>query len=308
MIAMKTEADFLGTITAALGYAPQYLEPGKFHRFGPRKSGWAKLFTDCLGGVFGDYRQNFSSHWSARENQTPAEMAAMRRQMQQAILEREAEQRAHWAKSAMRNAELWAAAQPSGDAVRSYLAARGLADWRIPPCMRQHPGLAYWHTDDDGELYNLGSFTAMLAPIVGSDGKLRAIHRTYLAGGSKADVPTPKKLTSAAGPLAGACIPLAAPIGGVIGIAEGIETAAAASLGSGLPVLAAYCANALSGFYWPRGIKRLVIFADNDPAGQQAAAALAQRADKAGIKTKTLTPSKPGSDWADVWQEGNRHE
>ena len=102
----------------------------------------------------------------------------------------------------------------------------------------------------------------------------------------------------------GACIPLAAPRGGVLGIAEGIETAAAASLGSGLPVVAAYCANALSGFHWPNGIERLVIFADNDTAGQQAAAALAQRADKAGLIHKTLTPSKPGSDWADVWQEG----
>lgn len=308
MIAMKREADFMGTITAALGYGPKHLEPGKFHRFGPRKSGWAKLFTDCLGGVFGDYRQNLSSHWSARENQTPAELAAMRRQMQQAMREREAEQRRQWAKSAIRNAELWAAAQPAGDAVRRYLAARGLADWRIPSCIRQHPALAYWHTDDDGELHKLDTFAVMLAPIVGSDGKLRAIHRTYLAGGSKADVPTPKKLTAAAGPLAGACIPLAAPRGGVIGIAEGIETAAAASLGSGLPVVAGYCANAMSCFHWPRGIERLVIFADNDPAGQQAATVLAQRSDKAGIKTKTLTPSKPGSDWADVWQEGNRHE
>ena len=57
-------------------------------------------------------------------------------------------------------------------------------------------------------------------------------------------------------------------------------------------------------FFWPQGIERLVIFADNDTAGQQAAAALAQRADKAGLIHKTLTPSKPGSDWADVWQEG----
>ena len=129
------------------------------------------------------------------------------------------------------------------------------------------------------------------------------IHRTYLGEGCKADLPTPKKLTAASGPLVGACIPLAAPRGGVLGIAEGIETAAAASLGSGLPVVAAYCANALAGFALPRGIERLVIFADHDPAGQQAAATLAQRATRAGLTSKTLTPSKPGSDWADVWLE-----
>ena len=308
MIAIKTEADFLGTIAATLGYAPPYLEPDKFQRFGPRKCAWAKLFADGLGGVFGDYRQNLSSHWSARENQTPAELVAMRRHVQQAAREREAVQREQWAKNAMKNAALWAQGKPVGDAVRRYLAARGLAGWRIPSCVRQHPGIAYWHADDDGELHNLGNFPAMLASIVGSDGKLLAIHRTYLGNGCKADVPTPRKLTAAAGPLSGACIPLAAPRGGVIGVSEGIETAAAASLGSGLPVVAAYCANALSGFHWPRGVERLVIFADNDPAGRQAAAMLVQRAGMAGLITKTLTPSKPGSDWADVYLEGKRHE
>ena len=198
---------------------------------------------------------------------------------------------------------MWAASIPADDAVRSYLAARGLAQWTLPDCIRQHPGLAYWHADDNGELHMLGRYPAMLTPIV-SGGKLLAIHRTYLGDGCKANVPTPKKLTAAAGPLAGACIPLAAPHGGVLGIAEGIETAAAASLGSGLPVVAAYCANALAGFAFPRGIERLVIFADHDPAGQQAAATLAQRATRAGLTSKTLTPSKPGSDWADVWLEG----
>ena len=232
----------------------------------------------------------------------------MRCQMQQAAHEREAAQRVQWAKNTLKNAALWAESEPSGEAVSRYLAARGLAHWAIPSCIREHPGLAYWHTDDHGELHNLGNFPAMLAPIVGSDGKLLAIHRTYLGDGCKAIVPTPKKLTVSAGLLAGACIALARPRGGVIGIAEGIETAAAASLGSGLPVVAAYCAHALSGFHWPRGVERLVIFADNDPAGQQAAAVLAQRADRAGLTTKTLTPSKPGSDWADVYQEATHHE
>ena len=145
----------------------------------------------------------------------------------------------------------------------------------------------------------------MLAPIV-SGGKLLAVHRTYLGDGCKADVPTAKKLTAAAGSLAGACIALAVPRGGVLGIAEGIETAAAASLASGVPVVAAYCANALAGFTFPRGTERLVIFADHDFAGQQAAATLARRATRAGLTPKTLTPSKPGSDWADVWLVGQQ--
>ena len=305
MITLNTTNEFLGAIQASLGYAPQYLEPGRFCRFGPRKSGWAKLFSDCLGGVYGDYRQNLSTHWSARQpqHQSRAEQAAMRHHVQLAAREREAEQRAQWAKNAERNTALWAASIPADDAVLSSLAARGLAQWTLPDCIRQHPGLAYWHADDNGDLHMLGRYPAMLAPIV-SGGKLLAIHRTYLGDGCKADVPTPKKLTAASGPLAGACIPLDRPRGGVLGIAEGIETAVAASLGSGLPVVAAYCANALAGFTFPRCIERLVIFADHDPAGQKAAAALSHRATRAGLTPKTLTPSKPRSDWADVWLEG----
>ena len=184
MIVLKTTNEFLGAIQASLGYAPQYLEPGRFCRFGPRKSGWAKLFSDCLGGVYGDYRQNLSSHWSARQprHQSPAEQAALRHHLHLAAREREAEQRAHWVKNAERNAALWAASIPADDAVRSYLAARGLAQWPVPACIRQHPGLAYWHADDNGELHMLGRYPAMLTPIV-SGGKLLAIHRTYLGDG-----------------------------------------------------------------------------------------------------------------------------
>ena len=67
MFAMKSDfkSDFRDAIMATLGYAPRRSEPGKFERFGPRKSGWAKLFDDCLGGVFRDHGQNLSSHWSA---------------------------------------------------------------------------------------------------------------------------------------------------------------------------------------------------------------------------------------------------
>ncbi len=307
MIALNTTTEFLGAIQASLGYAPQYLQPGRFCRFGPRKSGWAKLFADYLGGVFGDHRQNLSLHWSARQprHHSLAELGTMHRHLEQAAREREAEQRAQWIKNAERNAVLWAASIPADCAVRSYLTARGLARWTIPSCIRQHQGLAYWHTDDAGELHLLGHFPAMLAPIV-LQGKLLAIHRTYLGDCCKANVPTPKKLTAASGPLAGACIPLAVPRGGVLGIAEGIETAAAASLGSGLPVVAAYCAHAMSAFHWPRDIERLVIFADNDAAGQKSAATLGHRAAKTGLTPKTLTPSKPGNDWADVWLEGQQ--
>ncbi len=129
-----------------------------------------------------------------------------------------------------------------------------------------------------------------------------ALHRTYLtADGRKADVPTVKKLTGAAGPLAGACIPLHMPAHGVIGVAEGIETALAASQASAVPTVAAYCAGALAGYLWPAGVRRLVVFADADKAGREAAAALRARALAARLRCEVLTPTAEGADWCDVW-------
>ncbi len=284
---------------------------GLLHRYSPSgkrsdQSGWYVLHADGLpAGVFGCWKAGLTSTWCAKSDNdlTEAERSAHRERIRAMQAQRAEQQRVQWAKNAERNARLWSSAMPAGDAVRAYLVARGLGDWSVPSLIREHPGLSYWGADDDGVLQELGRYPAMLAPIV-KDGRLVAIHRTYLLDGQKAPVPTPKKLTAASGILSGACIPLAAPRGGVLGIAEGIETAIAASLGSGLPVVAAYCANALAAFDFPVGIDRLTVFADNDPAGQQAAAALAQRAVQAGLTSKILTPSTPGSDWADVWHKG----
>ena len=284
---------------------------GLLHRFSPTGkrgdlSAWYVLHGDGVAaGVFGCWKAGLTSTWCAKSDNelTDAECSAHRERIRAMKAQREEQQRQQWAKNAERNERLWSASMPAGQQVRAYLAARGLGAWSVPQLVREHPGLSYWDADDDGVLREVGRYPAMLAPIV-KDGRLVAIHRTYLLDGKKAPVPTPKKLTAASGTLSGACIPLAAPRGGVLGIAEGIETAVAASLGSGLPVVAAYCANALSSFAWPHGTQRLVLFADSDPAGQQAAAALAQRAEQAGLNSKIFTPSTPGLDWADVWQKG----
>ena len=116
-----------------------------------------------------------------------------------------------------------------------------------------------------------------------------------------ADVPTVKKLTGAAGLLAGACIPLHKPVRGRIGIAEGIETALAAWCASGVPTVAAYCAGNLAAWRWPTGLQRLVIFADADSAGREASGELLARAVRAGLQTSVMTPTEPGTDWCDVW-------
>ena len=300
---------FRDKILAIIGYAPDLIEPGRFHRFstsGRRNdsAGWCKLFDDLRGGVFGCYRQGIRETWSAidRYTLTREQRIALARQVMAATIEREAQQRRQWTENAQRLVQVWAQCEPltTGDPVALYLRRRGLADvWPLPDVLRLHPALPYWH-----DAKALGTFPAMVAPIVAPDGRTVALHRTYLtADGRKADVPTVKKLSAAAGPLAGACVPLQKPERGCIGIAEGIETALAAWCASGVPTVAAYCAGNLAAWRWPAGIQRLVIFADSDKAGREAADTLRARACSRQLSCVVMTPSDDGADWCDVWAQ-----
>lgn len=306
---MNAPESFRTAILTTLGHAPELIEPGRFHRFatsGRRgdSAGWCKLFDDLRGGVFGCYRQGVSETWSAtdRATMTREQRAELARQVMTATAEREAHQRQQWAENARRIAQVWAQCVPlvPGDSVTLYLKRRGFGGvWPLPELLRLHRELPYWHGAE-----KLGTFPAMVAPIIAPDGRTVALHRTYLtADGRKADLPSPKKVTGAAGSLAGACIPLHKPARGVIGIAEGIETALAASLASGVPTMAAYCAGALAGYLWPAGVQRLVIFADADKAGREAADTLRARAMAARLRSEVLTPTTEGTDWCDVWAE-----
>lgn len=298
---------FRTAMLAALGHAPDVIVPGRFHRFSTsnRRSdsaGWCKLFDDLRGGVFGCYRQGISETWSAADRRTLTrdQRIELARQIAQATAEREAQQRQQWADNAQRIARIWSQCVPvlAGDPCSLYLARRGFRDvWPLPEVLRLHPALPYWHGAE-----KLGTFPAMVAPIVAADVRTVALHRTYLtADGRKADVPSPKKLTSAAGPMAGACIPLHRPENGCIGIAEGIETALAAWCASGVPTVAAYCAGNLAAWRWPAGVQRLVIFADADKAGREAADTLRARALTRHLRCEVMTPTDDGSDWCDVW-------
>lgn len=301
-----TPDNFRAAILSALGHAPELIEPGRTHRFSTSarasdKAGWCQLFEDGRAGVFGDFRSGMSSVWTAqrRELMTPAERADMARRVAQAKAQRDAHHRQQQTINAQRNASQWAKTVPvsDGDPVSLYLRRRGLAG-PMPECLRLHPHLTYWDGGDRG------AWPAMVAPLVAPDGRMLALHRTYLtADGCKAPVPTVKKLTGAAGPLAGACIPLHDAQDGVIGIAEGIETAQAAHLASGLPTVAAYCAGNLAAYTWPAGVRRIVVFADADPAGAVAAQSLKARAMRAGLSVAVMTPSTPGADWCDVWAQ-----
>ena len=317
---------FRADILRELRAAPEVIEPGLMQRFATRDrhgddAGFCKLFDDLRGGVFGCNRQ-FPGQvftWSGvdRDRMTRGERAALARQVDQARRQRAEAQRQQWQAQAGRLAKLWglglpvAAAGNGDDPVTLYLRNRlALLDGEplnVPEALRLHPALPY---RVDGE--TVGTWPAMLARLQAPDGRQLALHRTWLTPkGRKAPTPGPcKKLTPTAGDLRGACIrlgwlgagaagdPLAGP---VLGIAEGIETALAARCASGVPTVAAYSAGALTAWQWPPGLQRLVIFADADQAGADAADKLRQRARAAGLSVNVMTPTTPGTDWCDVW-------
>lgn len=303
---------FIARMLDVLGYAPELIEPGRLHRFSTNgrrgdAAGWCKLFPDLRAGVFGDYRTGISEVWTAtdRARMTPAERATVQRQIAQARAEREAEQRQRWEQNRERNARTWQAGRKPvpGDPLTRYLKHRlGVPMWPLPACLRFHPSLAYWHEGEE-----VGRFPAMLAAVTSPAGDLLALHRTWLTpDGRKANAPgAVKKLSGAAGPVLGGCIRLSWPKPGermpVFGVAEGIETSLAAELGSGVPTVAAYSGGALAAWQWPEGVRSLVVFADHDDKGQQAAQKLRERAARAGVPATVMTPTEPGSDWCDVW-------
>ena len=299
--------NFRLAVLACLGHAPEVIEPDRLHRFATceRRSdtaGWCKLFADLRGGVFGCHRQGISETWSAqdRRTMTTADRIALAAQLMAAAAQRETVQREVWAGNAQRITRLLSESKPltAGDPVTLYLKRRGFGGvWPLPDALRLHRALPYWDGDN-----KLGTYPAMVAPVTAIDGRVVALHRTYLcADGRKAPVPEVKKLTGTAGPLTGASIALHKPARGVMGIAEGIETALAGWCMSGVPTVAAYCAGNLASWRWPPGVQRLVIFADHDKVGREAADTLRARAFTARLRCEVLTPTATGTDWCDVW-------
>lgn len=177
-----------------------------------------------------------------------------------------------------------------GDEVDRYLAGRGVALDDYPASLRFNPALRYV----EGR-----SFPGMVAAVQDEDGQGVTLHRTFLQGGEKAPIDTPRRLTP--GPIPnGSAVRLTAPAA-VMGIAEGIETAIAASKRFTVPTWAALNANLLAEWVPPVGVREVLVFGDNDPAfaGQAAAYLLARNLSRKKIKARVLIPHEVGTDWAD---------
>lgn len=177
--------------------------------------------------------------------------------------------------------------------VRLYLQARGL---KPAPGTLYHPGLDYYEGGD-----RIGRFPAMVHLFKGHDNTPLTYHVTYLTDrGEKAPVASPKKVMPAVGPLKGGGIQLYR-VTDRMGIAEGIETALAASKRYQVRCWASYSAALLEQFQPPQGVKSVTVFGDNDQSytGQKSAFSLAHRLKREGYDVVVRIPEQVGSDWAD---------
>lgn len=191
---------------------------------------------------------------------------------------------------------LWGAglAVSEGDPAAIYLASRRL------PLPQNRQCLRYVERARAPEYCGDGIHPAIVAMISDVDGKPATLHRTFLGPDGKADIQEPRATMPGTIP-DGAAIRLSAH-GDRLGIAEGIETAIAASVLFQIPVWAAINSTMLSKWRAPESVREVVVFGDSDTkfGGQAAAYAVAHRhACRAGIRVRVEIPDRAGSDWAD---------
>lgn len=189
-----------------------------------------------------------------------------------------------------------------GSLVERYLKGRGIIG-EIPPAIRFHPAapMAY----PTAERPNPATFPAMVAIATAANGRTAAgLHVTALLpdGSGKAALRQSRRMF---GELAGAVVQLSpVPAGGELGVSEGLETALAYRQLTGTPTWAALSTAGLKRFQPPAGIARLVIAADGDKAGVEAARGLAERV--AQRLPAVVMPAPEGTDWNDALKGGQQ--
>lgn len=208
---------------------------------------------------------------------------------------------------------VWREAVSDRRSLAGYFCSRGLpADFldRIADgTLRLHPSLAYWDYDPEGRPELIGRFPAMIARATDRDGLDVTLHRTYLDANANSKLcleenrPAKKLMTPRLGASIRGCSVKLLRAGSVLGLTEGIETAAAVIQATGQACWSCLSAAGLRTVEIPAPVCSVHIWADNDASavGQSAALAAAGRLLTEGREVFLHIPPAAGEDWLDVY-------
>ena len=183
---------------------------------------------------------------------------------------------------------LFAAARPiNGSPVETYLRSRGINDAVAADALRFHPKCYCREPDADRPI----ALPAMLAAVTDNAGCITGLMRTYLSAdaGRNALIDSPRR---AMGALAGNGVRFG-PHDDVMAVGEGVETMLSLRIAMpAMSMIAALSAAHLAALVPPPRLRRLYIAVDDDSAGRNAAARLAERLSALSIETVRLTPRR----------------
>lgn len=179
------------------------------------------------------------------------------------------------------------------DSAVTYLASRGL--WPLPSgcALYAHALVDYF---DSGQ--KIGAYPGLLADVVDVNGDLITSHVTWIPEGRKLASHDPRKILT---PMTGrvGCAVRLMTCTDMLGIGEGIETMLSAAILEEIPCWAALTTSLLAKFEPPPTVTRLVIFADRDLPGLEAAARLMERL-QGRVRLELKLPGGTAKDFNDV--------
>ena len=275
-------------------------------------NGWD--FRRCLEAVgdrLGVARETSGYRGNASPGRRPYTPPPWLREVQAEMEKRMARERAYRARLGGKIERIWNACVPFSDdsarPMRLYFRKRRLPPLACPDTLRFAAALPY-HDEDGGET---GRFPTIVCAIRNPAGALVTLTRTYLGtNGDKAAVGSPRKMMPVPANLdvRGAAIRLGEPTEGILGVAEGLETALSAYRVTGIPAWSTVNATLMKSLEVPADVHTVLVWADKDRSltGENAARVLKNRLEKRGVGVFILLPDPPippgakGIDWNDV--------